>query len=394
MRYSLALVVLTLPAIASAAAPVVPTAPAVAKLVDQLGDDDPDVRGDAEKKLVALGDDAVPALRVASKMHPEIDVRLRVLVVLRAIRSAAWGPVKALGPGAALKAYPFGGGYWLNRVRFSNDGKYAVAAGGALILYEIATGKEVGRVLEVGGARPGLDLSSDGKLALTGHANAAAVHLVEIPSLKTRQTFEGHKGGISAVALSADATKAASVGTDQTVRLWDVKTGKEVGQLSGLGVVTRAAFSPDGKSLLVGLAAREGELLRLFDADSRKPIRSFTGHKSGVSGISFLPGGKSAVVSDTSGQLIVWDVGSGKKRKEMSHGALINDVAVSADGSRALTAGYGDAKVKVWDVETGQLLESFDGHLGAVLGVGFSVDGRQAVSSDTVCCVRVWKMGK
>ena len=72
-----------------------------------------------------------------------------------------------MGIGAALKAAPWGGGYWLNRVRFSGDGKYAVAAGGGLILYDLDTGKEVRRVMEVGGARPGLDVSRDGKYALT-----------------------------------------------------------------------------------------------------------------------------------------------------------------------------------------------------------------------------------
>jgi WD40 repeat protein len=392
MRPLLALALL-LPAVALAAAPAVPTAPAVAKLIDQLGDEDADVRKAAEAKLTGLGEDVVPALLAASKKHADVDVRLRVMTIARALHAKNWGPVKAIGPGAALKASPFGGGYWLNRVRFSKDGKYAVAAGGALILYEIDSGKEVGRVLEVGGARPGLDLSADGKFALTGHASAADVHLVEIPSLKTAQTFTGHKGGISSVALSADAKKAVSVGTDATVRIWDVKTGKELGQLSGLGVVTRAVFSPDGKNLLVGLSGKAGEL-RLFDAESRKPLAGYKGHKDGVSGIGFLPGGKSAVASDASGQVIVWDLETGKAKWQMSHGGYVYDLAVSPDGRRALTAGFADQKVKLWDLRAGKLIESYEGHVGSVLGVGFSADGRRALSSDSVCCVRVWKMGR
>jgi WD40 repeat protein len=395
MRYLAALALLALPAAAPAAAPFVPLAAAVAALIDQLGDDDADVRNQAEKKLEALGEDAVPALLAASKKHPDIDVRLRVMVVARAIRANNWGLLEAIGPGAALKEHPFGGGYWLNRVRFSKDGKYAIAAGGALILYEIATGKEVGRVLEVARARTGLDLSADGKLALTSHSEAPDFHLVEVPSLKTKQTFKGHKGGVSCVALSADSTRAVSVGTDRTVRLWDVEKGKELGQITDLGVVTRAAFSPDGKRVLVGLLGKDNEeLLRLFDAESRKQLGAYKGHKGATSGIAFLPGGKSAVACDTAGQVIVWDLESGKKLKEMSHGALINDLALSPDGRRAVTAGFGDNKVKVWELQTGKLLESFEGHVGAVLGVGFSSDGRRAISSDTVCCVRTWKTGK
>src|SRR5262249_6757998 len=162
----------------------------------------------------------------------DIDVRLRALVLARSIRSRHWGLLRAFGGGADVTEVG-SHGYWFNRVRFSRDGKHAVVAGGALILFEIGTGKEVGRVMEVGGARPGLDLSRDGKYALTGHANDADFHLIELPSLKTVQTFKGKKGGgVGAVALAPDAATAlAAHSADNTVHLWDVKTGKDLGQL-------------------------------------------------------------------------------------------------------------------------------------------------------------------
>ena len=53
----------------------------------------------------------------------------------------------------------------------------------------------------------------------------------------------------------------------------------------------------------------------------------------------------------------------------MIHGAGLNDLAVSPDGKRALTAGAIDRLVKVWDLTTGRFVHVFDGHVGAVLGV-------------------------
>jgi WD40 repeat protein len=379
-----------------AAAPPAPLPAEIKKLVEQLGDDDADVRKAAMKKLEAVDDVLLPALREAAGSHADVDVRLRLLVVARALQERHWGLVKAMGIGATLKASPWGGGYWLNRVRFSGDGKYAVGAGGALILYDLATGNEVRRVMEVGGARLGLDVSRDGKYALTAHGSQTFSHLVELPSLKTVQTFTGHRGNVLAVALSPDNARAASAGIGRTIRLWDVKTGKELGQFTDfIGYPRSIAFSPDGKRLLSGHTSAEktNRLVRLFDVETKKPIRSFEGHTGAVMGMAFTPDGKSGISAGTDGTVRVWDLESGKEQLKMEHKAAVNDLAVSPDGRRALSAGD-DSRVKLWDLRTGKLIHTFDGHVAGVLGVGFSPDGRRALSSDKVCCVRLWRLGK
>src|SRR5436190_625962 len=98
-----------------------------------------------------------------SARHPSRYLLLALPAVARAAEGKNWGLIRAFGPGAPLTAAPPGLGYWLNRVAFTRDGKYAVAGGGGLILYDLETGKEVRRALEFGGARPGLALSRDGR---------------------------------------------------------------------------------------------------------------------------------------------------------------------------------------------------------------------------------------
>jgi WD40 repeat protein len=366
----------------------------VKKLIDQLGDDDAGVRKAAMKKLETLDEAVLPTLRDVAASHPDVDVRLRLLVVARAIQDRHWVLIKAMGAGAALKASPLGDGYWLNRVRFSADGRYAVAAGGALILYDLTTGKEVRRVMEVGGSRPGLDVSRDGKYALTAHAAETIFHLVEVPSLKTVQTFKGHRGNVLAVALSRDNARAASVSVDRTVRLWDVKTGKELWQYPDVPHQYSVAFSPDGKRLLIGYAGdKAGRLVRLLDVETHRVLRSFEGHTGTVVGVAFAPDGKSGISADSDGTIRVWDLESSKELLKMEHRAAINDLAISPDGRRALSAGN-DSHVKLWDLRTGKLVHTFTGHVAGVLGVGFAPDGRQVLSSDKVCCVRLWKVGK
>src|SRR5436305_5791319 len=140
------------------------------QLIEQLGSDSAARRREASKRLEALGEAALPLLRRAVQSHADPDVRLRAGLVVRVIETEMWGEIRHFGAG---------GGYWLNRVAFTRDGR-AIAAGGAVILYDLESGKEVHRVMERQFARPGLALSKDGKYFLTGHQFEKDVRLGEV----------------------------------------------------------------------------------------------------------------------------------------------------------------------------------------------------------------------
>ena len=62
--------------------------------------------------------------------------------------------------------------------------------------------------------------------------------------------MKGHAGGVSDVAFSPDGQRLASGSFDQTVKIWDGATGRELFALKGhAGWVTSVAFSPDGQPL-------------------------------------------------------------------------------------------------------------------------------------------------
>jgi len=68
--------------------------------------------------------------------------------------------------------------------------------------------------------------------------------------LKLRATLEGHGKAVQDVAFSPDGRLLASASADQTIKIWDTATGKEVKTLVGHpDVVIALAFSSDGKSL-------------------------------------------------------------------------------------------------------------------------------------------------
>jgi WD40 repeat protein len=53
---------------------------------------------------------------------------------------------------------------------------------------------------------------------------------------------------------------------------------------------------------------------------------------------------------------------------------------MSPDGGRLLTGGD-VGTLKLWDLATGEPLRTLAGHLGSVLGVAFTPDGRSALSA-------------
>jgi WD40 repeat protein len=69
----------------------------------------------------------------------------------------------------------------------------------------------------------------------------------------------------------------------------------------------------------------------------------------------------------------------------------VNAVAVSPDG-RFIVSGSDDRTVKVWELESGRLLRSLEGHTGGVNAVAVSPDGRFIVSGSSDRTVKVWEL--
>ncbi|MFM6106662.1 MAG: trypsin-like peptidase domain-containing protein [Sphaerospermopsis kisseleviana] len=66
-------------------------------------------------------------------------------------------------------------------------------------------------------------------------------------------TLTGHSSKVNSVAFSPDGQTLAFGSTDNTIKLWDVATGKSIATLTGHSFwVNSVAFSPDGKTLASG----------------------------------------------------------------------------------------------------------------------------------------------
>jgi WD40 repeat protein len=120
---------------------------------------------------------------------------------------------------------------------------------------------------------------------------------------------KGHSWGISSVAISRDGKYIVSGSWDNTVRLWDVETGKEIRTFTGhTGIVYSVALSGDGQTLASGSYDKS---VRLWDVKTGKEIRLFKGHTNWVKSVSLSTASTYLVSGSYDGEIKIWDLQTG-----------------------------------------------------------------------------------
>ena len=230
--------------------------------------------------------------------------------------------------------------------------------------------------------------SPDGKLALSGSKDDT-LRLWEVATGREVRTFSGHTSHVSRVAFSPDGKVALSGSVDKTLKLWDVATGRELRTFNGhTDNVTSVALSPNGK---LALSGSRDKTLKLWDVATGSTLRTFCGHTSGVASVAFSPDGKVALSGSGDKTLKLWDVATGRELRTFScHYDYVNSVAFSPDGSLALSTDY--CALVLWEVATGRELRTFTGHTYGVGSAAFSPNGKLALSGDAAHTLKLWEV--
>jgi WD40 repeat protein len=212
--------------------------------------------------------------------------------------------------------------------------------------------------------------------------------------------------GVLDVEFSPNGTEVAASGNKGYARLWSTANGSLLAQFDHGGIypvsVYAFAFHPDGLRVLTG--ANDGRII-FWDKATASPIfviqpgettysirfSPLGGFVAGVNGtlkyydnegalldtvgahggpiisLGFPPRGQFLVTASTDGTWAVWNTSTHTEVRRVQAHSQLRSMDLSADGSRVITSG-GDGFVKVWNVYTGALLESYDQETGRGFG--------------------------
>lgn len=198
-----------------------------------------------------------------------------------------------------------------------DDRSLAVAVSGGIVeLWDIDTQQRRATFRACQGAYDTVTAATftpDGK-TLIAKSFQGDLRLLDPTTGKERATLvrKGERWIPPVSALSPDG-RVLAVGKEDTVRLWDVATARQLAVFQEPTILS-GSVSPSGNTLATGCA---DATVRLWEVSTAQERRILRGHASPVTFVSFGPDDKVLVSQERGGTVKLWDVPTGKEKASL-----------------------------------------------------------------------------
>lgn len=261
----------------------------------------------------------------------------------RIVTTGADGLLKVWKPTpAAIEPAVFAEG--VSAVAVTSDGQTALyASNNKVHAVTVATGAEL-RVLE-GSEGSITSLQVDAKNALVAAAdNAGALQLWQLADGASAGKLLGHDGAISDFAMHPTEDFVATLGEDQTIRIWR-KPPPPIPLAAHTAAVNVVVVSPNHAFAVTASADNK---LRIMNPKTGALIRDLVGHENPVKAVAISSDSALIASGDDVGELKIWNAADGALQATIgAHNDAINTVEFHPSG-KLLVTGAADGTIKKW----------------------------------------------
>lgn len=287
--------------------------------------------------------------------------------------------------GRALSTLPTNG-QRVYQAAFSADGERVMTVGDdGLGVWEAANGRRIDDGVGRRARRRAQGLSSDGRTVVVGEPGRLA--LLRVPTGRTVGTLPMSRRVDQGSVLSPGGDRLITGGTDGTVRLWKVGSGRRLEELlvqrRAVRRLQAAIFDAGGDRVLLAYRGR----MVLVDARTGQVRHTVRTRDRVTSAVMSSDGRRVLTLGEK--RTRVWDATTGRSIATVRGLEQFTNARFSLDGSFVAAAGA-NGRVRIWDAATGALLSVLRSGEAAAEHVVFAPDGRSVFTATEDGTVAVW----
>src|SRR6266566_9897634 len=275
----------------------------------------------------------------------------------------------------------------ITALRFSPDGKTLAVNGNREVLLHHADGSGLVKRLPGKADRIlSIAFSADGSLMIAGGGTPARFGEIQVwdpREGKLLRAVEATRDTVFGASLSPDASKVAVGCADNTVRAFDIATGKELYKISTHeNWVLGTAFGIDSKRLV---SVGRDRAAKLIDASAGQFLENVNLMRGELAAVARHPKADEIVIGGEDRIPYMYKMDRPRNMKVGEDATLVRQLAAqdgaifaldwSPDGTRVAVGGAAPS-VNIYDADSGLLLASCTGHVAGIYAVAFSPDSQ------------------